>query len=159
MSQRFKTVYFSDYPAESSREKNLTLAFGVKDDDTYELVQGLSSHELRELIGHPTFASLQQAAEQEELAVNTYCLRLLRQKHRAARESSAQYHLPGLADENDIIFEPIQTTFKGDRPSRSIAGIRFWKVIHHVSLRRLSVSSLQTRPGSLIRFRAPARRR
>ena len=113
MSQKFKTVYFSDYPAESSREKNLTLAFGAKDCDVFELVQGLSSHELRELIGHPTFASLQQAAVQEELAVNTYCLRLLRQKHRAVRESSAQDHLPGMADEEDIVFEPIQTTFKG----------------------------------------------
>jgi hypothetical protein len=113
MSQKFKTVYFSDYPAESSRQKNLTLAFGGKDGDAYELVQGLSSHELRELIGHPTFASLQQAAEQEELAVNTYCLRLLRQKHRAVRQSSAQYHLPGLTNDDDIIFEPIQTTFKG----------------------------------------------
>jgi len=112
MSQKFKTVYYSDYPAESARQKNLTLAFGAKDCDAYELVQALSSHELRELIGHPTFASLQQAAEREELAVNTYCLRLLRQKHRAAREPSAQYRLPGMVDA-DVTFEAIQTTFKG----------------------------------------------
>jgi tRNA G10 N-methylase Trm11 len=112
MSQKFKAIYFADYPAESSRQKNLTLAFGAKDNDIYSLVQGLSSHELREMIGHPTFASLQQAAEQEALAVNTYCLRLLRQKHRAIRESSVQYHLPGLPDD-EITFEPIQTTFKG----------------------------------------------
>ncbi len=113
MSQRFKTVYFSDYPATSSRQKNLTLAFGEKDADVYELVQVLSSQELRELIGHPTFASLQQAAALEELAVNTYCLRLLRQKHRAVREPSVQYNLPGIGDEDDVVFEPIQTTFKG----------------------------------------------
>lgn len=112
MSQRFKTVYFSDYPAESARQRNLTLAFGAKDGDVYDLVQGLSSHELRELIGHPTFASLQQAAEQEQLAINTYCLRLLRQKRRMVRESPVQYHLPGLID-GEIAFEPIQTTFKG----------------------------------------------
>ncbi len=112
MSQRFKTVYFADYPAESARQRNLTLAFGAKDGDVYDLVQGLSSHELRELIGHPTFASLQQAAEQEQLAINTYCLRLLRQRHRMVRESSVQYHLPGLT-EREITFEPIQTTFKG----------------------------------------------
>ena len=112
MSQRFKTVYFADHPAEFARQKNLTLAFGEKDNDVYELVQGRSSHELRELIGVSTFASLQQAAEQEGLAVNTYCLRLLRQKQRTLRESAAQYHLPGLAGD-DISFEPIQTTFKG----------------------------------------------
>jgi tRNA G10 N-methylase Trm11 len=112
MSQRFKTIYFSDYPAESARQRNLTLAFGAKDGDLYDLVQGLSSHELREMIGHPTFTSLRQAAEQEQLAINTYCLRLLRQKRRMVRESPAQYHLPGLT-EDEITFEPIQTTFKG----------------------------------------------
>ncbi len=112
MSQKYKTVYFADYPAESSRKKNLTLAFGAKDRDAYELVQTLSSHELRELIGHPTFYSLQQAAEQDGIAINTYCLRLLRQKNHAVRESAAQYHLPGLMD-GDVFFEPIQTTFKG----------------------------------------------
>lgn len=112
MSQRFKTVYFADYPAESARDRSLTLAFGVKDGDVYDLVQSLSSHELRELIGHPTFASLQQAAEQEQLAINTYCVRLLRQKHRMVRESSVQYHLPGFV-EGEISFEPIQTTFRG----------------------------------------------
>lgn len=112
MSQRFKTVYFADHPAESARQRNLTLAFGAKDGDVYDLVQGLSSHELRELIGHPTFASLQQAAEQEQLAINTYCLRLLRQKRRMVQESPVQYHLLGLT-EGEIAFEPIQTTFKG----------------------------------------------
>jgi tRNA G10 N-methylase Trm11 len=112
MSQRFKTVYFADHPAEFARQKNLTLAFGDKDSDVYELVKGLSSHELRELIGVPSFVSLQQAAEQEGLAVNTYCLRLLRQERRTPRESTTQYHLPGLAGD-DIRFEPIQTTFKG----------------------------------------------
>lgn len=114
MSQRFKTVYFSDYPAESARRKNLTLAFGEKDGDVYELVQGMSSHELRELIAHPSFTSLQQAAADEELPINTYCLRLLRQKHRALRETSIQHPLPGLA-EADFVFEPIQTTFKGSQ--------------------------------------------
>lgn len=112
MSQRFKTVYFSDYPAESARQKNLTLAFGEKDSEVYELVQGMSSHELRDLIGHHSFGALQRAAENEELPVNTYCLRLLRQKHRSTREASIQYHFPGFALD-DIVFEPIQTTFKG----------------------------------------------
>jgi tRNA G10 N-methylase Trm11 len=112
MSQRFKTVYFSDYPAESARQRNLTLAFGEKDSDIYELVQGMSSHDLRELMAHRSFVSLQQAAEDEELPINTYCLRLLRQKYRTMRESSVQYQLPGFAAE-DIVFEPIQTTFRG----------------------------------------------
>lgn len=113
MSQKFKTVYFTDYPAESSNQKNLTLAFGEKDGDLYEAVKGLSSHELRELVGHSTFASLQQCAEDDQLAVNTYCLRLLRQKYREVRESSVQYSLPGLSEANLVIFEPIQATFRG----------------------------------------------
>lgn len=65
------------------------------------------------MIGHPTFASLQQGAEGEQLAINTYCLRLLRQKQRTVREASAQYILPGIGEEGSIVFEAIQATFKG----------------------------------------------
>jgi tRNA G10 N-methylase Trm11 len=113
MGQRYKSIYYSDYPAETPRQKSLTLAFGDRDRRLYESVKVLSSHELRELIGHSTFASLQSAAEQDGLSIGTYCLRLLRQKTLQVRDPSQQYLLPGFAEEPPSLIEPLQVTFKG----------------------------------------------
>jgi hypothetical protein len=112
MSQSFKTIYFSDYPTEASHKKNLTLAFSSKDAGVYEAFRALSSQELREILGHHTYETLHRAAAQEGVAVNTYCLRLLR---RAVAEvsSTRQPTRPGLIAAPPHLFEPIQTTFRG----------------------------------------------
>lgn len=112
MSQSFKTIYFSDFPAESSNKKNLTLAFSNKDAEVYETFKTLSSQELREVLGHPTFGSLQQAADKEGIAVNTYCLRLLRMAT-VAGYPRIQPKPPNLTARPLPLFEPIQTTFRG----------------------------------------------
>ncbi len=100
MSQKFKNIYFADYPGDSPQKKNLTVAFGDKDEKLYQTIRTLSSHELREMIGCSTFSALRQSAEQEGLATNTYCLRLLRQKVTPRREEK-------------FAIDPIQATFKG----------------------------------------------
>lgn len=105
MPQTFKAIYFADHPGVSPNEKNLTLAFGRKDAELYSRVRGLTSQELRELLGHASFSSLQSEAFEDGLPVNTYCLRLLRQNHR----------LNGDFDGRDLtnLIEPIQATFRG----------------------------------------------
>lgn len=113
MRQQYKNIYFADYPSESSQGKNLTLAFGSKDADLYESVRTLSSHELRELIGHPAFAALQYAAQEDGLAINTYCLRVLRQKKRSLNEAPVEYRVSSLSRETMPLVEPLQATFRG----------------------------------------------
>lgn len=112
MSQSFKTIYFSDYPAESSHKKNLTLAFSSRDASVYEAFKALSSQELRETLGHDSYESLLRAAAEEGIAINTYCVRQLR---RMVAEADAKQHptLPSLTASPLPLFEPIQTTFRG----------------------------------------------
>jgi hypothetical protein len=112
MSQSFKTIYFSDYPAESSHKKNLTLAFSSRDASIYEAFKALSSQELRETLGHDNYESLQRAAAEEGIAVNTYCMRQLR---KMAAEAATKSHptLPSLTSAPLPLFDPIQTTFRG----------------------------------------------
>lgn len=110
MAQEFKNIYFSDFPADSSKKRNLTLAFGQRDADVYQAIRPLSSHELRELLGHQSFLSLQTAAARRRLGINPYCLRLLRKG--LLSNNSNQYPLPLKVPTLPLI-EPIQATFKG----------------------------------------------
>ncbi|HEV2708302.1 MAG TPA: hypothetical protein VGV59_20475, partial [Pyrinomonadaceae bacterium] len=112
MSQSFKTIYFSDYPTESSHKKTLTLAFSNRDANVYESVKAFSSQELREILGHTTYESLQGAAAEEGIAVNTYCVRQLR-RALAGLDSAPQASLRSLTAPPLPLFEPIQTTFRG----------------------------------------------
>jgi len=112
MSQQFKNIYFADYPAKSAQERNLTLAFGEKDGILFEGIKSLSSHEVRERLGHANHRSLVEAAQRESVPLNTYCLRLL-------RETQDQF-LPATDDElfgqsgsSQPLIDPIQATFRG----------------------------------------------
>lgn len=114
MSQRYKSIYFTDHPAESPQQRNLTLAIGDKDRDLYQHIRGLSSQELRELLGYSTYSSLQTAAEDDGLAVNTYCVRILRQKVGSLSDTSHAYATD--VSQHSLVanlFDPIQATFKG----------------------------------------------
>lgn len=62
MKQKHKSVYFPDYPAESSNQKALTLAFGKHSDDLYQDVHGLSSAEMRQLLGTDSYQTLLDTA-------------------------------------------------------------------------------------------------
>lgn len=108
MGQQFKTIYFQDYPASTSKKKNLKLAFSERDLDIYRVVSALSSQEMRELIGYVSYKDLKSAAEKEYLPINTYCVRILRDKIPLMISESQQAYLPGVATIN-----PIHATFKG----------------------------------------------
>lgn len=113
MSQQFKNIYFSDYPSHSASKKNLTIAFGEKDSDLYAQLKPLSSYETRELLEHSSYVALQAAAELEGLALGTYCLRILRQKMKAVKETRGVYHAESSQSDVLLAVDPIQTTFRG----------------------------------------------
>ncbi len=102
--QKFKTVYFSDYPGESAKEKSLTMAFGKRYDDLHEAVKGLSSAEIRGLLNVDSYENLVHSAREEDLPLNTYCLRQISKSIRSVKETSDSYN---------YIFDPITVTFKG----------------------------------------------
>ena len=60
MSQRFKTIYFPDHPAEESNKKNVTLAFREKDAALFDKLQSLSSEDIRNLIKIYSFKELKE---------------------------------------------------------------------------------------------------
>lgn len=112
MSQNFKAVYFPDFPAESSKQKSLTLAFGSKTKELYEAVQDLSSEEIRFLLKAENYYDINTAAKNEELPLNTYCLRQLKQAVGQIKERQLQYSFSGIQDQIQL-FDPVTVTFKG----------------------------------------------
>lgn len=112
MSQNFKAVYFPDFPAESSKQKSLTLAFGSKTAKLYEAVQDLSSEEIRLLLKAENYHDIITAAKNEDLPINTYCLRRLKQTVGQIKGRQLQFSFPGFQDQRQL-FDPVAVTFKG----------------------------------------------
>jgi len=78
-NQIFKSIYFSDYKKEvNQNSKGLVLAFGDRNKDLYKSIAKLESNELRNLLGTNSYVELEKRAQEEGLAVNTYCLWYLR---------------------------------------------------------------------------------
>ncbi|MDE3068925.1 MAG: hypothetical protein KGJ60_15435 [Verrucomicrobiota bacterium] len=113
MGQRFKNIYFADFPGDSARERNLTLAFGDKDAELYQAIKPLSSHEIRERLGHAGHQSLIESARRENLPLNTYCLRLLRDSQAALSPGSNGELIPDPNAATRPLIDPIQATFRG----------------------------------------------
>ncbi len=112
MKQKYKTVYFPDFSTENAQGKNLTLAFGKKDDLVYESLRTMSSQEVRERIGCSTYVALQQAALAEDLPVNTFCIRLLRRQENVLRAQNSR-NGAGLTEDTTPSLDPLQATFRG----------------------------------------------
>lgn len=104
IKQKFKTIYFSDFPGETAKEKSLTMAFGKRYTDLYESIKGLSSAEIRHLLNSDQYEKLVQEAEKEDLPLNSYCLRKISKSIRSVKETNVSYN---------YIFDPITVTFKG----------------------------------------------
>lgn len=98
--QDFKTIYFPDYPKSSSKERNLTLAFGKRYEKIFHLVKNLSSTEIKEIMGSFSFSDLLQESQKEDLPINTFCLRKLRQG------------LNKMESNSEHVFDPISATFR-----------------------------------------------
>ena len=113
MAQKYKSVYFPEYPAETPKKKSLTLAFGKETDEIYECVKGLSSAELRQLLGDD-YQTLVANAKADNLPLNTYCLRQLEHSINLIREPAVQLQLPGIEAKTEL-FDPVTVTFKGGR--------------------------------------------
>jgi tRNA G10 N-methylase Trm11 len=110
--QRYKTVYFADIPAKSSNKKSLTLAFGKRSRELFEEVKGLSSVELRQLLGADNYTDLLRMAEDSDLRLNTYCVKALKRSLEIEKEKGPQLPLRG-SENTTILFDPIIVTFKG----------------------------------------------
>ena len=113
MKQKYKAVYFPDSAAHSQGKKTLTLAFGKNSIDVYECVKDLSSAELRQLLGG-SYRSISDRATEDDLPINTYCIRHLRTAVRYIRESTAQLTLPNMEVDQGA-FDPVSVTFKGGK--------------------------------------------
>ena len=113
MTQKYKSVYFPEYPAETPKKKSLTLAFGKETGEIYECVKGLSSAELRQLLGND-YQTLVTNAKADNLPLNTYCLRQLEHSINLIREPAVQLQLPGIEAKTEL-FDPVTVTFKRGR--------------------------------------------
>lgn len=110
--QKFKSVYFADYPADTPKRRHLKLAFGPDDQELFEVVSPLTSEEIRRLLGNTSYSELKARAETEGVSLNVLCLGRLRRE--AERPMNGQATFPELADTaHELRIDPIQATFRG----------------------------------------------
>jgi tRNA G10 N-methylase Trm11 len=76
--QYYKAIYFSDYPAEDSKEKSITLAFSEPEVLYYSKVKEMTTQEIKELIGIKTYKQLTLFADKEERSINQVVKRLIK---------------------------------------------------------------------------------
>lgn len=103
IKQEFKSIYFPDLRDGADSSKSLTLAFSENEQDLFDSIKHLSSHEIRKLIESPTFEDLQTKAEKEGLPVNRYCIWRLK-KEMASGKNKQEFKL-----------DPIHTTFQSSK--------------------------------------------
>lgn len=109
--QQYKSVYFADHPAENTKRRKVTLAFGAKDLELYELIHPLSSEDIRQALGVPTFDVLTAQAEHAGKSVNAVCLQQLRRAAQQGRDG--QLSFVEIKPRTTLHIDPIQTTFRG----------------------------------------------
>lgn len=78
MPQYFKSIYYSDYPSEDSKDKSITLAFNETEAEYYTKIKDLSNEEIREIIGIKSYKQLSLFAEKEERSINQVVKRLIK---------------------------------------------------------------------------------
>lgn len=77
--QFYKAIYFSDYPAENSKDKSVTLAFSEPEVPYFSKVKDMTTQEIKELIGIKTYKQLSLFAEKEDRSINQVVKRLIKQ--------------------------------------------------------------------------------
>ena len=77
--QFYKAIYFSDYPAEESKDKSVTLAFSEPEAPYFSKVKDMTTQEIKELIGIETYKQLSLFAETQERSINQVVKRLIKQ--------------------------------------------------------------------------------
>ncbi|MFH1004700.1 MAG: hypothetical protein V1781_04280, partial [Bacteroidota bacterium] len=77
--QFYKAIYFSDYPAEDSKDKSITLAFSEPEVPYYSKVKEMTTHEIKELIGIKSYKQIALFADKQERSINQVVKRLIKQ--------------------------------------------------------------------------------
>ena len=77
--QYYKAIYFSDFPAEDTKDKSVTLAFSEPEVPYFSKVKDMSTQEIKELIGIKTYKQLSLFAEKQERSINQVVKRLIKQ--------------------------------------------------------------------------------
>ena len=108
--QRFKSVYFSDFPAEGTKARNLKLAFGKSDETLWTFVDSLSCEDMRLHLGS-SYQQLKENASIAGISLNSWCINRLREAWSSANDDK-QLELPAIENSRFTI-DPIQTTFRG----------------------------------------------
>ena len=111
VSSLFKSIYYPDSPGEAPMKRRNSRVWG-RDENLFQTIKAMSSHEIRTVIGHSTWPTLQGAAENEGLSVNHLCLRSLRRAFRSRPAANGQSFLPGLEPE-EVVIDPLQSTYRG----------------------------------------------
>src|SRR5437016_5448421 len=106
--QYFKSIYFPDLNR-NGNVQTFKLALGSDDDPLARAVRGLSSCEMRSLLGFQMLNELKAAAVSEGLPVNRYCLRVLKKRLPLPGYGKAQAVLPGFES------DPSYTGFRSDK--------------------------------------------
>ena len=90
----YKSIYFRDFPAPDSKHKALTLAVGGTEPSLARAIRGMSSDQLRNAIGFPSYSALSSAAAAADLPVHMFCIRALKAWMRQ-QAGEADSDLPG----------------------------------------------------------------
>ncbi|HAB52681.1 MAG TPA: hypothetical protein DCE80_11015, partial [Ignavibacteriales bacterium] len=77
--QYYKAIYFSDYPAEDTKDKSVTLAFSEPEVPYFSKVKDMTTQEIKELIGIKTYKQLALFADKQERSINQVVKRLIKQ--------------------------------------------------------------------------------
>jgi tRNA G10 N-methylase Trm11 len=77
--QYFKAIYFSDYPADETKDKSITLAFSEPEMPYFSKVKDMTTEEIKELIGIRSYKQLALFAEKQERSINQVVKRLIKQ--------------------------------------------------------------------------------
>ncbi len=101
--QDFKSIYFPDIKDSKTSSKSLTLAFSDQEQDIFEKIKNISSHQIRKLIGSKTYSELEEKASHEGLPINRYCIWKLKKEITDKKQNQ-------LFDINSI-----HTTFRGGK--------------------------------------------
>jgi 16S rRNA G966 N2-methylase RsmD len=105
MQQLSKTVYFRDYPAISGIRSGLTIPFPEAELEAYRFVAGLSSYNIRQLLGFDLFSELEEAARRASRPVVTFAREIIKK------------NAPRIAADTSSRQAALQATFRGGKGS------------------------------------------
>ncbi len=77
--QYYKSLYFSDYPAEDTNERSVTIAFNEPEMPYYNRIKDMTTPEVKELIGYTSYDEIATLAGKEDRSINQTIKRLIKQ--------------------------------------------------------------------------------